>query len=180
MYLERRHYIGNKFNKPKERLRLIIPKQSNATFPIPHIDSSKIDSIIEEVAYWRKANAIHNWFVQNVQDGEDDCKQYYVSNEQLKELLDLCDKVLTASKLIPGKIVNDYTYKNGVKKPIIEKSKIIKDSTIAQKLLPTQSSFFFGGTEYDEYYYKDIENTKKMLTKALEHNNGDFYYQSSW
>ena len=29
-----------------------------------------------EVLMWRKANAIHNWFVQNVQKGVDDCGVY--------------------------------------------------------------------------------------------------------
>ena len=28
----------------------------------------------EEVAYWRKFNALHNWFVQNCQDGVDECQ----------------------------------------------------------------------------------------------------------
>lgn len=37
--------------------------------------------------YWRNANAIHNWFVTNVQNGVDDCKEYYVFREQLVELL---------------------------------------------------------------------------------------------
>jgi hypothetical protein len=45
------------------------------------------------VGYWRKSNQIHNWFVQNVQDGEDDCEEYYVSREQLTELLDTCKKI---------------------------------------------------------------------------------------
>lgn len=41
-------------------------------------------------AYWRKSNQIHKWFVDNVQDGEDDCDEYYVSREKLLELLQLC------------------------------------------------------------------------------------------
>ena len=42
------------------------------------------------VAYWRKANQIHNWFVTNVQRGEDDCGEYYVSREKLSQLLRDC------------------------------------------------------------------------------------------
>lgn len=38
-------------------------------------DENKI-KIIYEVAYWRKANHIHNWFVQNIQDGIDDLLDY--------------------------------------------------------------------------------------------------------
>ena len=39
----------------------------------------------EEVGYWRKANQIHKWFVDNVQDGVDDCGEYKVTKEQLIE-----------------------------------------------------------------------------------------------
>ncbi len=46
-----------------------------------------------QVAYWRKANQIHGWFVDNVQDGEDDCREYPVDREKLQELLALCKKV---------------------------------------------------------------------------------------
>ena len=45
-------------------------------------------------AYWRKANQIHAWFVDNVQQGNDDCGEYYVSHEKLKELLSLVNKAL--------------------------------------------------------------------------------------
>ena len=45
-------------------------------------------------AYWRKANQIHGWFVKNVQQGKDDCGEYYVSKDKLKELLDLVNTAL--------------------------------------------------------------------------------------
>ena len=45
-------------------------------------------------AYWRKANSIHGWFVNNVQDCNDNCGRYSVSTEQLQELLALCQKSL--------------------------------------------------------------------------------------
>jgi hypothetical protein len=45
-------------------------------------------------AYWRKANQIHNWFVSNVQGGNDNCGEYYVSQDKLNELLDLVNKAL--------------------------------------------------------------------------------------
>jgi hypothetical protein len=46
------------------------------------------------VAYWRKANAIHAWFVEHCQDGRDECQESYVDRDQLQELLDLCEKAL--------------------------------------------------------------------------------------
>ena len=51
-------------------------------------------SVVVTCAYWRKANQIHAWFVDNVQNGEDDCGEYYVSHEKLKELLDLVNEAL--------------------------------------------------------------------------------------
>ena len=110
----------------------------------------KLNYITEEAMYWRKANAIHSWFVENIQDGNDDCKEYYVPKEKLQELLALVKKVL-------------------------------KDHTQAEKLLPTQEGFFFGGTEYNEYYFQDLEDTKKALESILQnHENWEYYYHSSW
>jgi hypothetical protein len=62
-------------------------------------------SVEMEVAYWRKANAIHRWFVDTCQDGNDDCRQSYVSREQLQKLLETCKAVLAdrtkADELLP-------------------------------------------------------------------------------
>lgn len=41
---------------------------------------------IEEVGYWRKANQIHKWFVENVQGGIDNCDYHEVSKAQLEKL----------------------------------------------------------------------------------------------
>jgi len=58
------------------------------------VNLSRVTNINERVGYWRKANHIHKWFVDNCQNGVDDCKEYYVSIEQLKELLQRCKDVL--------------------------------------------------------------------------------------
>ena len=68
-------------------------------------DGLRVKEICCEAMYWRKANAIHYWFVQNVQDGSDDCREYYVSRDKLKSLLSVCSEVLTdpskADELLP-------------------------------------------------------------------------------
>lgn len=46
------------------------------------------------IGYWRKVNAVHGWFVENVQAGEDNCRKYYVHKDQLKALQDLCLEAL--------------------------------------------------------------------------------------
>src|SRR5690606_27196657 len=67
-------------------------------------DSLKNDKS-REVAYWRKANHIHNWFVENVQGGVDNCEPFEVTKDKLQELLNLCQLVYTnkdkAKELMP-------------------------------------------------------------------------------
>jgi hypothetical protein len=65
------------------------------------IDKSGFAGITVDVpmGYWRKSNQIHNWFVENVQDGEDNCGSYYVSREQLEQLKATCIEVLAHKEL---------------------------------------------------------------------------------
>lgn len=141
--------------------------------------------IIEQVAYWRKANAIHDWFVHNVQDGEDDCNYHdEVTKEILEELLDTCEIVLTNSKLVEGKVANGYHYNDSYEKVYnYVEGKYIEDPSVAKELLPTTSGFFFGSTDYDEYYYEDIEYTANKIREILETTDFEtqmIYYISSW
>ena len=68
-------------------------------------DGMRVKEIVCEAMYWRKANSIHYWFVQNVQNGDDDCKEYYVSREKLESLIGVCEEVLAnpskADDLLP-------------------------------------------------------------------------------
>ena len=46
-----------------------------------------------------------------------------------------------------------------------------------------ESGFFFGGTEYDEYYFEDIKDTIEIIKNVLETTDFDkemIYYVSSW
>lgn len=103
----------------------------------------------EELGKWRKANAIHKWFVHNAQYDNDDCNRYPVKRKRLELLLSICKIIKANPKLGP-------------------------------KLLPTQSGFFFGGYDYDSYYYECIDYTIKILKTALKDTKKRFYYQSSW
>lgn len=50
------------------------------------------------IGYWRKANAIHNWFVQYCGDGEDDCRPIELCGDSLIKLRNLCQTVLDNPK----------------------------------------------------------------------------------
>ena len=89
MYLTKHTYTGRSFNR---RMKLQISAAANGKRM--QIDSSKVKRISEEAAYWRKANAIHNWFVINCQDGRDECQETQVTEEHLRTLLKLVECVL--------------------------------------------------------------------------------------
>lgn len=143
------------------------------------------NSIFENVGYWRKANAIHAWFVDNVQDGEDDCEPHEVSKEQLMKLYLICKTIVTESTLAPDKVINGQRFNNetGEWENIYEDGYIITNPELAAKLLPTQSGFFFGGTDYDEYYMEDVKYTFELLPKIISETDFDkqvISYRSSW
>lgn len=71
-----------------------------------HIKTDRIIFIIEEFGKWTNVNHIHNWFVENVQDGIDNCATYYVTENKLQQLLETCRKVLKnplcAAQILPN------------------------------------------------------------------------------
>jgi len=151
MYLRKKTYVKNwDFMKPEQKHEVTV-KYGGVTHN--KIKPERVSYIIEEVCYWRKANQVHKWFVAKVQNGADDCEEYYVPRRLLVELLEACQVALEQ----PEK---------------------------AKEVLPTQVGFFFGSTEYDEYYQYDLEYTVEALTLLLkedtEESSGSYYYQSSW
>jgi hypothetical protein len=104
------------------------------------------------VAYWRKANQIHSWFVRECQDNVDECQLTYVSREKLRELRETCLRVLVA-----------------------------KDESVAEELLAPKGGFFFGPAVYDEWYWEDLKQTVTQLDRVLAlPDDWGLYYQSSW
>lgn len=142
------------------------------------------DSIMEQVGYWRKENMIHQWFVDHVQDGVDDCDYHNeCTKEILEELLDTCEKVKQIAVLKPSKVVNGQTFKNGKWENCYEDGEVIVNANAVAALLPTQGGFFFGATEYDNWYMRGVENTIDILTQVLETTDFEkemVYYVSSW
>lgn len=105
------------------------------------------DSVDTELVYWRKANAIHNFFT-SIKDQHESCESIEVTKDMLGMLLDRCTMVL-------------------------------EDRSRADELLPTTSGFFFGSTDYDEWYFKKLEDTIRDITPILSDGDikdGDLYY----
>ena len=111
------------------------------------------DGAMEEVAYWRKANHIHGWFVKHLDD-VDNCEYSYASKEKIQELILLCERLIRE-----------------------------KDDELSAELLPMQSGFFFGSTEIHEWFYEDLESTVKQLQSIMDTTNFDsqvIYYHPWW
>jgi hypothetical protein len=152
-------------------------------------------TLTEMVGYWCETNHIHRWFVENVQEGEDDCKEYYVSIKQLHELRDICFDIL--SKLhgmeirVPKKSVKEFkeafkevndkcrsiqrikidinnfeTISNLTGYHTLTKSQIEKCG--CNNTLPTQSGFFLGSCSYNGWYLNSLVKTIKMLDEIFE------------
>lgn len=107
--------------------------------------------IATQVGYWRKANAVHAWFVREHGGGKDECQRIYVDHDDLQVLMDACRAVLA-------------------------------DPDKAAKVLPTQSGFFFGSTEYDGMYRADLESTVATLAWVMANvpEHALLFYQASW
>ena len=105
MFLTKKTYLGTKWEH--RNVKLIMKVLHNEKELDLNINPKKVDDISEEIMYWRKANHIHKWFVDNVQEGVDDCRQYHVVLEELKDLANLCKEVIDnrekAKELLPTK-----------------------------------------------------------------------------
>lgn len=134
----------------------------------------------EEIGYWQEANQIHGWFVDNVQKGEDDRQEYYVSRTQLADLHAAIQEVLDGSALVlKSESVGRSWYDQIVHG--IDDRYVIKDVGTATKLLPTREGFFFGSTEYDQQYLEQLRHSRSVLREALlSPREAVFSYRADW
>jgi hypothetical protein len=109
-----------------------------------------------ELVYWRKENAIHRWFIENCAPDQ----------------VDDCTPMRVHSEQLPE---------------LYERcQQVLAEHSLAEKLLPTQGGFFFGGTEYDDWYFEGLEQTVKDLRERVIENpelrtgKYDVVYLASW
>ena len=60
---------------------------------------------------------------------------------------------------------------------------VLDNHDLAPKLLPTQSGFFFGDTEYSNYYFEDVKKLYEVLLAEKEKGYFDscsYFYWSWW
>lgn len=150
MYLYRETYIWRHGDNPP-----------TLTVDYPGIQTERVCHIDEKVGYWRKANAIHQWFVDNVQGGEDRGQKSTVDKEDFEKLLDTVTKVQAdhklASELLPttdGFFFGNTSY-DSVYFDDLEDTRKILEATLAE-------------------IQGEADAGKDRLLRA------DYYYQASW
>ncbi len=108
-----------------------------------------------QIGYFRKFNALHSYIVKTFADGIDNCQDIILYKEDVEQIKKVLDDVLNAHQQV-------------------EKAK---------ELLPTQSGFFFGGTDYDEYYFEEAKVAADLMQKLLDNfdfENYQLIYEASW
>lgn len=176
MYLSKKTYVKRWGHNPAEDKHVVSVKKGGRA--LKHIKPRRVTNVIEEVGYWRKANQIHSWFVNNVQGGTDNCEEHNVTIGQLQLLKSICLEGIqiykNAIKTTSKKGVQEYvTYSN-------------LDIVALKILLPSSSGFFFGSSEYDYWYLQGLKDTVTIIDEAIlgvdidKNWSVSFSYQSSW
>jgi len=148
-YINRKSYIQNWSFDKENKYEVVVTNNGQPT----HIKKDKVTYVTEELGYFRKFNALHNWFVQ-LADGRDECQEIIFYEENVDNLL------LTMKEVL-----------------------ISKREDIALEMFPPVSGFFFGSIQIDEWYWKDLESAIKLFQEIKDEWVGlptTYYYQASW
>lgn len=111
-------------------------------------------SEISEI-YWRKANFVHDYFTAGFYE------RGFDSDNCTEFPVDKKDLKLLAELC----------------------DEVLEKPSEAPVLLPTVSGFFFGSTEYDEWYFEDVKFTRDEITKLLKDRplqKGESMYYWAW
>ena len=119
-----------------------------------------------EIAYWRKANEIHNWMVRNTNYSDDTCMAN-ITRENIEKLKYDCEDILNKCNVV----VRD------------ENITSFTNTEYAEQNMPTVDGFFFGSLDYDDWYFRDIVDSVEYCEKILENysewlDNGELYYHA--
>lgn len=111
-----------------------------------------------QIGYWRKFNALHSFIVDNYSTNGEDDCRKIYLS--LENLQEILD-TLKKVKANPGN---------------------------AEDILPPRAGFFFGSTQIDEWYMRDIEYSIELFEEVIatvkrndkRKNYYEIYYQASW
>ncbi len=126
---------------------------------LSHINLKNVRYIEELFGEFRKFNALHSYVVDNFGGGKDECQVIYLDIDNLIQIHEMLS--------------------------LVKESLSIGDKVIASQTLPPSEGFFFGSTEIDEWYEKDVNEAVEVFGKIIEEHsivgyNASYSYQASW
>ncbi len=78
-FLYKENYIENwSFTPPEQRYNITITQGGNL---VKNIQTQRVCYMVEKLAYWRKFNALHSWFVHNCAEGIDNCQRILLKRQ---------------------------------------------------------------------------------------------------
>jgi hypothetical protein len=179
MYLSKKTYVKKWSHQTKEETFDVSIKKGGEDFT--GINPERVSYITEEISYWRKANQIHGWFCNNTEEVVPDVK-YYVTKENLEELLDTCKKVLEVLNSSPKSIKQVVGgWKDG--KDYMVDVEVYDKTDVILELLPPTRGFFFGSDDIDDWYKEQVEHTIQVIEEELNtnvDNYPEYEYYASW
>ena len=107
-----------------------------------------------QIGYFRKFNALHSYIVKTFANGIDNCQDIILYKEDVEQIKKVLDDVLKANT-----------------------------EEKAREILPIQSRFFFGETDYDEFYFNEAKVAADLMQSLLDNfdfENYQLVYQASW
>lgn len=132
----------------------------------------------EEAIYMRKVNCVRKWCAENLENFEDNGLTNF-PKEKFKELIGVMRKTI-----IEAGLSNIYGYYQCIQDGWFEDDDwdLYKEvetflavpencerlTKVANRLFPTSSGFFFGGTEYDKWYVADLITYCYKFTELYE------------
>ena len=96
------------------------------------------NALYSDVAYFRKVNFLLPYF-----NYEENCSEIVIDKYEVEELIEDCERVLAAKDTDEAE-------------------------SVANELLPTEEGFFFGNTDYDEWYFNDVREVADKFTEILD------------
>ena len=108
-----------------------------------------------QIGYFRKFNALHSYIVKTFANGIDNCQDIILYKEDVEQIKKVLDDVLN----------------------------VHQQAEKAKEILPTQSGYFFGGTDYDEFYFDEVKVAADLMQSFLDNfdfENYQLVYRASW
>lgn len=135
------------------------------------------------VAYWRKANHIHGWWMRESGIPEEAWEIFNrlpvpVKREQMAHFVEVCKTVLNT--VVRGPITAKQDSLTG---PYLSFEIISIDKAVARMVFPPVTGFFFGDDEIDWTWVEALDDAVSEISAVLDDPSflaDRFYYYGDW